>query len=140
MAPTFRHGKSTVIHASTIGSTVGSIRLSSGFNDSSLMRAIDKAETSVYGDQTKRYLVGLADASFKLSGNYSSTHEKLLTRMLGNSTGLYISYSPESTTAGRRRFKFPAVITQMDIKSPISDKVAMEMTMQVAGAIVSTNW
>lgn len=140
MAPTFRHGKTAVIHMATAGSSASAIRLSSGFNDSSLNRAVDKAEASVYSDQVKRYLVGLQDATFNLSGNFSSTHEKVLTRMLGNSTGCYFIYSPESTAAGRRKFKFLAVITSLSVKSPAGDKVGLDVECQVSGNITSTNW
>lgn len=140
MPPVFRHGKGSVIHMATAGTTAGAIRLSSGFNDSSLSQAVDTAEVSVYGDTVKRYLVGLRDATFKLSGNFSSTHEKVLTRMLGNSTGLYFIYSPESTTAGRRKFKFAAVITKLDVSSPIGDKVGLDLEFQMAGTVTSTNW
>lgn len=140
MAPTFRHGKTTVIHMATAGSTVGAVRLSSGFADSSLARAVDKAEASVYGDSVKRYLVGLQDATFTLSGNFSSTHEKVLTRMLGNSTGCYFIYSPESTGTGRRKFKFAGVITNLSIMSPASDKVGIDVEVSVNGNITSTNW
>jgi hypothetical protein len=140
MAPVFRHGKGTVIQMATAGSTSGAIKLSSGFSDSSLQRAVDKAEASVYGDSVKRYLVGLQDATFTLGGNFSSTHEKLLTRMLGNSTGCYFIYSPESTAAGRRKFKFAGVITNLTINSPAGDKVGIDVEVSVNGNITSTNW
>jgi hypothetical protein len=140
MAPTFRHGKTAVIMFATAGSTTGAVRLSSGMNDSSLDRSVDTAETSVYGDGDKRYLAGLRDATFSIKGNYSSTHEKKLTAMLGNSTGAYIIYSPESTAAGRRKFKGSVIISSLKIGSPIGDKIGVEAEMQWTGAVTSTNW
>lgn len=140
MAPTFRHGKTAVIHFSTAGSTTGAIRMSSGFNDSSLERSVDTAEISVYGDSDKRYLAGLRDQKFTLKGNFSSTHEKKFTALLGNSTGGYIIYSPESTTAGRRKFRGSVIIDSLKLGSPIGDKVGLEIGMQWTGAVTSTNW
>lgn len=140
MAPTFRHGKSSVVFFATAGSTTGAIRLSSGFNDSSLDRSVDTAETSVYGDSDKRYLAGLRDATFALKGNFSSTHAKRLEGMLGNSTGGYVIYAPESTASGRRKYKGSVIISSHKVASPIGDKVSIETEMQWTGAVTSTNW
>lgn len=140
MAPTFRHGKTAVVFFATAGSTTGAIRMSSGMNDSSLERSVETAETTVYGDSDKRYLAGLRDATFSLKGNFSSTHEKKFTAMLGNSTGGYLIYAPESTTSGRRKFKGSVIITSLNVGSPIGDKVGLETELQWSGAITSTNW
>lgn len=140
MAPTFRHGKSAVLFFATAGSTTGAIRMSSGFNDSALERAIDTAETTVYGDGDKRYLAGLRDATIPWKGNFSSTHAKKFEAMLGNSTGPYIIYAPESTATGRRKYKGAAIISSYKVASPIGDKVGLEVELQVTGAITSTNW
>lgn len=140
MAPTFRHGKSATIFLATAGSTTGAIRLSSGMSDSSLDRSVDTAETSVYGDSDKRYLAGLRDATFSIKGNFSSTHAKRFEGLLGNSTGPYLIYAPESTATGRRKYKGSAIITSYKVASPIGDKVGIEAEMQWTGAITSTNW
>lgn len=129
-----------MIFFATAGSTTGAIRMSSGMNDSSLERSVDTAETSVYGDSDKRYLAGLRDATFSLKGNFSSTHEKKFTAMLGNSTGGYLIYAPESTTAGRRKFKGSVIINSLTLASPLSDKVGLEVGLQWNGAVTSTNW
>lgn len=140
MAPTFRHGRSAVIFFATAGSTTGAVRFSSGMNDGSLERSVETAEVTTFGDSDKRYLAGLRDATFSLKGNFSSTHEKKLTAMLGNSTGGYLIYNPESTASGRRKFKGSVIVTSLKLGSPIGDKVGLEVDMQWTGAITSTNW
>jgi hypothetical protein len=117
MAPTFRHGKNAVLFFSTSGSTASAIRFSSGFDDSSLSRTVDTAEITAYGDEDKRFLAGLREAEFSFSGNFSSTHEKKVVAMLGNSTGCYVIYSPESTNSGRRKYKFAAIITSEPVNA-----------------------
>lgn len=140
MAPTFRHGKTSVLFFSTAGSTTGAIRLSSGFNDSGLERSVDTAEITAYGASDKSYLAGLRDSKSTIKGNFSSTHAKKFEAMLGNSTGGYFIYAPESTTSGRRKYKGAVIIDSYKVNSPIGDKVGMEVGFQWTGAITSTNW
>lgn len=140
MAPTFRHGKNTVLFFSTAGSTTGAIRFSSGMSDSGLDRSVDTAEITAYGDSDKKYLAGLRDAKISWKGNFSSTHAKRIEGMLGNSTGVYFIYAPESTTTGRRKYKGAAIIDSYKVSSPIGDKIALELGLQPTGAITSTNW
>lgn len=140
MAPTFRHGKSTVLFFSTAGSTTGAIRMSSGFQDSGLDRSVDTAEITAYGASDKSFLAGLREAKSAWKGNFSSTHEKKFTAMLGNSTGGYVIYAPESTTSGRRKFRGGVIIDSLKIGSPIGDKDSLEVSFQWTGAITSTNW
>lgn len=140
MAPTFRHGKGTVLFFATAGSTTGAIRMSSGFADSSLDRSVDTAEVTAFGDSDKRYLAGLRDAKISWKGNFSSTHAKRFEAMLGNSTGGYFIFAPESTTTGRRKYRGAAIIDSYKIGSPVGDKVSLELGLQPTGAITSTNW
>lgn len=140
MAPTFRHGKSATIFFATAGSTTGAVRLSSGMNDASLDRSVDTAETTVFGANDKSYLAGLRSASFGLKGNFSSTHAKRFEAMLGNSTGGYLIYAPESTTAGRRKYKGAVIIDSYKVASPVGDKLGLEVNLMWTGAVTSTNW
>lgn len=140
MAPTFRHGKTAVLFFATAGSTSGAIRMSSGFNDSGLERSVETAEVTAYGDSDKRFLAGLRDAKTSLKGNFSSTHVKKFDAMLGNSTGGYFIYAPESTTSGRRKYKGAVIIDSLKVGSPVGDKVGLEIGLQWTGAITSTNW
>jgi hypothetical protein len=140
MAPTFRHGKTAVIFFATAGSTTGAIRMSSGFNDASLDRSVETAEVTTFGDSDKRYLAGLRDAKGAWKGNFSSTHAKKFDAMLGNSTGGYLIYSPESTATGRRKYKGAVIIDSLKYGASVGDKVSAEVSFQWTGAITSTNW
>ena len=140
MAPTFRHGKGAVFYFSTIGSTVGAINMSSGIDTTDLERAVDKAETTTYGDNDKTYLAGLRDATISASGPFSSTHAKKFEAMLGNSTGGYFIFGPEGTSTGRRKYKGACIIESYKVGAPVGDKVTLEVGLQMTGAITSTNY
>lgn len=140
MAPTFRHGRTAVLHFATAGSSASAIRMSSGFNDAGFDRSVETAEITTFGDSDKRYLAGLRDTKLSWKGNFSSTHEKKLTALLGNSTGGYVIYSPESTTAGRRKFKGSVIIDSLKLSASVGDKVGLEVGFQWTGAVTSTNW
>lgn len=138
MAPTFRHGKSAFFSITT--STGGTVTMSSGFNDAGLARTVDTAEVTAFGASDKAYLAGLRDASISLSGHFSSTQEKKWTALLGYSTNPTFIYGPEGTAAGSRKFTGRCIVTGLDISSPVGDKVSANVSLQVTGAITSTNY
>lgn len=138
MAPTFRHGKGT--YFAITSSTGGTINLSSGLDDSNLPRKVATAKVTVYGNNDENYIPGLRDATITASGHWSSTHEKKLTLLLGWSTLPSFTYGPETTAAGRRKFTGKCIVTDMEAKSPVSDKASISLTFQCSGAITSTNF
>lgn len=141
MAPTFRHGKDTRI-------VVNQANLSQILNDASIGAGVDKAETSVYGQQVKSYMVGLADATVTYSGLFdgstSSTGgqtpkmHQVLYDLAGNSTSPAVnSYLPEGDVIGRRTRLFTGVVTNVTLETPQADVVKCNYEQSVAGTFTA---
>ena len=137
MAPTFRHGKGSRLYLSTGGSTSGAVLMSSGLDTQDFERSVETAETSVYTVGDKTYLPGLRDATISGAGNFSSTHEAVVTGLLGSTAGYFV-FGPEGNSTGRRRYKGACVVTGLKLSSPLGDRASMEFTLQCSGAITST--
>lgn len=140
MAPAPRHGKGTQL---SIDSTAGSlVTFSSGFSEATLSRSLDTAEITTFGDNDRTYLPGLRGAELSFSGNFSSTHAEVLDGIFGrNSTAsMSFEYSPDGSTAtGRHLLKGEAFLTSLEYGASVDDKVTMSGTLQVTGAVTSTN-
>lgn len=145
MAPTFRHGSGTRI-------LVNEYNMGSVLNDSGVSNSVDKADKSVYGDQTKGYLVGLADAVVKYTGLYDGNastaggigakariHE-VLTNLVGTTGQAVNTYGPEGDAIGRRARLFAGVVDQFDLKTPQSDVVAIEVSQAMASNMDVGEW
>lgn len=137
--PTFRHGKTSFISMNIGGSTVYT-KLSTFFDDSELKRMVDTAEVTAFQGSDKTYLAGLRGAEFSVSGHFDATAAALIAGQLGASTNPKFRYGPENNSTGRRKYIFDGIITGHDIKSPVGDKVSMDMKVLVTGAVTSTTW
>lgn len=136
MALTPRHGKSAFFSITT--STGGVVTMSSGLNDAGLSRTVDTAEVTTFGDSDKEYLAGLRDASFSLSGNFTSTQSQTWTGNLGASTAPSFVYGPEGNTTGYRKYTGSVIVTGYDESSPIGDKISASISLQATGVITAT--
>lgn len=137
MAPQFRHGRRAFLSVVIGGTTTV---LSSGFDDSSLKRAVDSAEVTAYTDNDKKYLAGLRGANLDVSGHFSSTHEGRIGGVLGASTHPVWKYGPEGNTTGFRKYQFSAMVTGLDVGAPVGDKISMNFGLLVSGAVTSTRF
>lgn len=138
MAPTFKHGKSAFF--SMTSSTGGTFNCSSGVDDSSLERAVATAEVTTYGDGDRVYLAGLRDATIPVSGMFASTYADKLDSLLASSTGTSWVWAPFGTSAGSQKYTGAAIVTKLNYKAPVDDKVSAEWDLQCSGPITSTNY
>lgn len=138
MAPTFRHGKSAYL---SLTDTAGSaFVISSGGDDLSFNSAVDTAEVTSFGDGDRAYLAGLRNHDMSFSGHFSSTHYDKLAPMLGHSTDTTFIYGPAGDTTGYIKLTGKAIVTGVDVGSPVGDKVSMSVNMQVTGVVTTTNF
>jgi hypothetical protein len=145
----FVHGKNAYVamEASVGAGTVTDY--SAYFNDISLSRSIETAETTTFGDSDKEYIVGLRDATVSLSGLFdgsSGAIDEVLEGLLGAGkivVHLATNGSTASTTnpvykldGGTGNFSAPgAIITSYDISPAVGDVIPFSVDIQVSGAI-----
>lgn len=123
-----------------VGGSTAFTNLSTFFDDSELKRMVDTAEVTAFQGSDKVYLAGLRGAEMSVSGHFDSAIINTLSGQLGASTHPSWRYGPEDNSTGRRRFNFDAVITGLNVKSPVGDKVSADMSLLVSGAVTSTTW
>lgn len=140
MAPTFRHGKDARV-------VVNQANLSQILNDASVANGVDKAETSVFGQSVKSYMVGLSDATVTYSGLFDGSTSsalgatpkmhQVLYDIAGTTSVAVNTYMPEGDTIGRRAMLFSGVVTNLSLNTPQADVVSCEFEQSVSGTFTA---
>lgn len=130
----FIHGKSAqVLH--------NEFDLSSYFNDASVSRSVETAETTAFGATAKAYITGLTDGTISLSGMFDGAANAIdaeMTDVFGNNDGSVISISPSGvTTIGTRMISATGKLTSYEVSSPVGDVVAANVEFQADAGVGS---
>jgi len=83
----FLHGKGTAV-------VFNQSDLSSYFNDATITRTVETAETTAFGASSKTYIVGLQDGTVSLSGMFDGSAgavDEVLQGVLGTEDGALVS-------------------------------------------------
>ena len=128
----FIHGKSAqVLH--------NEFDLSSYFNDASISRSAETAETTSFGATAKSYIIGLTDGTISLSGMFDGAANAIdaeMTDVFGSNDGSVISISPSGSTAiGTRILTATGKLTSYEVSSPVGDVVAANAEFQADAGI-----
>jgi hypothetical protein len=106
----FIHGKSALVLQNEFD-------LSAYFNDISISRSIETAETTAFGASAKAYIVGLIDGTLSLSGMFDGAANAIdaeMTDVLGVNAGAVISASVSGvTTIGTRMISTTGKLHQL---------------------------
>lgn len=129
--PTFRHGKSTAV-------LLNGYDMSPFMNEASVSRSIETGETTTFGQNSKTYITGLADATVSLSGMFDGSagaSDAVLQGEVGASTDDVLSILPESNTLGRRCMIGQGLITSYEVSASVSDVVSISAEYQQDGGM-----
>lgn len=128
----FIHGKSAIV-------LQNEFNLSSYFNDVSISRSIETAETTAFGASAKAYIVGLIDGTLSLSGMFDGAANAIdaeMTDVLGVNAGAVISASVSGvTTIGTRMISTTGKLTSYEVTSPVGDVVSANAEFQADDGI-----
>jgi hypothetical protein len=136
--PTFSHGKNAVFK---LDNSAGSlIDISDVVNDVTVSRAIETGETTSFGNSSKTYIVGLADATISVSGSFDTTVDAHLTGTIGallDGTLASASFEagPQGTANPNVKYTGEALITSYEVNPTVGDVVTFTMDLQVTGAV-----
>ena len=136
MANLPRHGKNAYFALIFSGTTT---KFSTAANDVKFPRTVDMAEISTFALGDKQFVPGHRDATLAVSGNWTSTKDKMINSCLG-STGVTFVYGPESTATGRRKFTGSVLVTSWNTASPAKDMVSFDLALQCSGAITASTF
>jgi hypothetical protein len=96
------HGRNGRLYADLAATptTTGALTAVPFLADYSIEQARDRVETTAFGDGTKTYVAGLADASGSLSGFYDDTSNSLFSALTdGNARRFYLYVDASSAGA-----------------------------------------
>jgi hypothetical protein len=127
----FVHGKKTAVFYN--GSN-----LSRFFNEASISRDIETAETTAFGDDDKNYITGLGDGTMSLSGMFDGQEDAVddvLSGVIGSATPDVATVAPEGPVAGKRSMSGKVHQTSYEVSSPVGDVVAANLEVQVTDGV-----
>jgi hypothetical protein len=128
----FIHGKSAIVLQNEFD-------LSTYFNDISISRSIETAETTAFGASAKAYIVGLIDGTLSLSGMFDGSANAIdaeMTDVLGVNAGAVISASVSGvTTIGTRMISTTGKLTSYEVTAPVGDVVSANAEFQADDGI-----
>ena len=127
----FLHGKNTAV-------LFNASDLSAFFNDASVTRSVETAETTAFGASSKTYIVGLKDGTVSLTCMFdgsSGAVDEVLQGVLGTEDGANLSVFFDGMTAGNRVSLAKVEETSYDISAPVGDVVAASAELQADGGV-----
>lgn len=122
----FIHGKSAIL-------LYGGTNLSPYFNDASVSRSVDTAETSAFGTQAKTYILGMEDGTLSASGMFdgdANAVDDLLRQTFGAAANDIVTFLPEGAADGKSAFSALVKQTSYEVSSPVGDVVATSVELQ----------
>lgn len=123
----FIHGKGTI-------TLCNQFDLSSYFNEASVSRSIETAETTTFGKSAKTYITGLQDGTLSLGGMFDGAADAIdeeLTAVLGVDTGMVVTVAPSGSLAiGERTLSTLGKLTSYEISAPVGDIVSASSEFQ----------
>jgi hypothetical protein len=126
------------IHGKNTGVFVDAADLTSFFNEVSASQDVETAETTVFGQSAKTYIVGLKDGTMSVSGLFDGTADAVddqLASSLGSETAGLVTVAPEGRTAGKLAYSCQARKTSYEVSSPVGDVVSTSLSVQADGGI-----
>jgi len=141
--PTFSHGKNAVFK---IDNAAGSlIDISNTVNDVSVSRAIETGETTSFGNSSKTYIVGLADATISVSGSFDATVDNHLTTLIdaqiaGTNASASFEAGPQGTAVSSVKYTGESIVTSYEVNPTVGDVVTYSLEIQVTGAVSRTTY
>lgn len=134
----FVHGKNFHI---SIDNASGTLTDLSSFCDSvdGLPGDIDMAEVTASGDGGRKYIPGLENASFTVSGHYDDTATTGVDAILNGLRGLAdtstFEYGPAGDASGKPKYSGECRLTSYTISSSVSDRVTFTASFNVDGTV-----
>lgn len=127
----FVHGKKTAVF-------VGPSELTRFFNEASVSRDIETAETTAFGDDDKKYIIGLRDGSVSTSGMFdgdAGAVDDQIAATLGADAADVVTIGPEGPFAFKVSYSCSARKTSYEVSSPVGDVVSANLSIQADGGV-----
>jgi hypothetical protein len=133
----FVHGKNAYIQLDNSAGTLTDI---SGIsNEVTYSRKLETAETTVFSNTAKTYLMGLEDATISVKGMFDATTVATIEGTIGALTAGTLAsaslvFGPAGSNTGNRKYSMETIITSWEIGAPVGDVVSVTLELQRTGA------
>ena len=118
---------------------VNSVDLSTFCNQVDLTNGSDTGEVTAFGASWKAYLATLLSGGLTLAGTYDPTASTgpiaVLTAAITGLAAVPIVYKPGGTATGQESASFSALLTNLQISSPVGGICTFSCQVQATGAI-----
>ena len=141
--PTFSHGKNASFKLDNAAGTLTNI--SDTVNDVTVSRAIETGETTSFGNSSKTYIVGLADATISVSGSFDTTVDTHLTALIdaqiaGTNLSASFEAGPQGTASSSVKYTGECLVTSYEVNPTVGDVVTYSLELQVTGAVTRSTF
>ena len=129
--PTFNNGSVAKV-------LLGAVDQSASFQEVSFEREIDTAETSALGTTAKTYVPGLSDGTLELKGMFDRTDSTGIDALINDwitAGSVAFDYRPAGTASGYPKYTGTAIVTEYTIETTVDDMAAIELELQITGAV-----
>jgi hypothetical protein len=139
----FKHSKLSRIKLDTAGGVLTDV--SDAVDAVDFPEDLELVETTVFGDTSKRYMVGYADSKLTISGNWSRSQHNHWSALKtafrdGTITSASFEYAPEGITGGCIKIYGEAVLTSYKKNSAVKDQVKFDSEWQCTGPVYETTY
>ena len=131
----FHHGKGSSFK---IDNTAGTLTdISSNVNTAELARSLELGETTNFGDNQKSYIVGLADGTISIGGQWDESSGGVDAALAGGTepASRTFEYGPEGSSSGDIKYSGECILTNYTISNPVGDVVTWSADLQITGAV-----
>lgn len=122
----FQHGKGTKLF-------LNQYDLSGFLSNADVPREVDAPEVTTFGNDDRKYIVGLRNSNMSLSGFWSGTSSlaiDALSTLLGKTTALNVTYAPQGVTQGKITYSVQSYKTNYTATSPVDGAAAVTIDLQ----------
>lgn len=131
----FVHGKAGAFKIGTVATPGTVVDISAYLDNISFPESVETGETTVFGQASKTYVVGLKDSTVSISGKWDSVVDTQLFALLGNATAVTWEYGPAGSTVGLVRYTGTGFVTSYEVTTPVADVVTFSAELQVTGNV-----
>lgn len=132
--PSFVHGKNAGFALGTASSPTTTTDISNKCNTASLPFERDMAEASVFGDNFKRYVPGLNDATVSIEGRLDNDVDKQIFDLLTLDAEVSFKYAPAGIgTTGTPLYEGQGYISSYEPASDIGEVNVFSAEFQLTG-------
>lgn len=131
--PDFVHGAYAEFAIDPLGGTSYTEDMTAFLSEASPEQEIDTAEVTVFGDGTKKYIPGLEDATFSLSGFFTVEADELMNSL--KRTLVSFRYRPAGTGTGKPEYTGKGFLSSYNLESTVDEALTIEGEFQVSGGL-----